>query len=70
MASDNQYRLDKNAFKTRSFEEADNYMRDYRNYNWKERLKIALYLTSLAYNFDINNPPRLDRTGFTMNKRT
>ena len=69
MASDNQYRLDKNAFKTRSFEEADNYMRDYRNYDWKERLKIALYLTSIAYNFDINNPPRIDKPVFKMTKR-
>jgi hypothetical protein len=34
----------------------------------KERLEDALYLNSVAYNFDINNPPKLDRTAFSMRK--
>ena len=59
------YRLDKTAFRAMTVQEADDYMRDYRKYNWKERLKISYYLTSLAYCFDINNPPKMDKTVFT-----
>jgi hypothetical protein len=59
------YRLDKTVFQAMTVEEADSYMRDYRKYNWKERMQISFYLTSLAYNFDIKNPPRMDKTIFT-----
>jgi hypothetical protein len=64
------YKLDKTAFQAMTVEEADDYMRNYRNYNWKERLRVAYYLTSLAYGFDINNPPKLDKTVFTMYKQS
>ena len=30
-----------------------------------ERLRVAMYLNSVAFNFDINNPPRMDRTVFS-----
>ncbi|SFQ33450.1 hypothetical protein [Parafilimonas terrae] len=70
MASEsNKYKLDRNAFKIRSFEEADDYVRNYKNYSFQERLSIALYLTSIAYQFDKNNPSRLDRNCFKMSKR-
>jgi hypothetical protein len=62
------YRLDKTAFQAMTFEEADNYQRDYRNYSVIQRLEIALYLTSIAYNFDINNPPKMDKTVFSKEK--
>jgi hypothetical protein len=64
----NKYRLDKTAFQAMTFEEADNYQRDYRNYSVIQRLEIALYLTSIAYNFDINNPPKMDKTVFSKEK--
>ena len=62
------YRLDKTAFRGMTVEEADNYMRDYRNYNWKERLRISFYLTSLAYGFDVNTPPRMEKNIFSPSK--
>lgn len=34
----------------------------------RERLQATFYLNSVAYNFDINNPPRMDRTVFSMRK--
>lgn len=34
----------------------------------RERLEAAFYLNSVAYNFDINNPPKMDRTVFSMRK--
>lgn len=63
------YRLDKSAFQALTVEEADDYMRNYRNYNWKERLRISLYLTSLAYRFELNNPPKMDKTLFSATKQ-
>jgi hypothetical protein len=49
--------------------EADDYQRDYRNYPVKERLEIALYLKSIVYNFDINHPPKMDKTIFSKRKQ-
>lgn len=34
----------------------------------KQRLEVAFYLNSVAFNFDINNPPKMDRTVFSMRK--
>jgi hypothetical protein len=64
----NPYKLDRTAFQAMTFEEADDYQRDYRNYSVKQRLEVALYLTSIAYDFDINNPPRMDKTLFSKEK--
>jgi hypothetical protein len=70
MSSDsNKYRLDRNVFKMVSFEESDNYMRDYISHTWQERLSVSLYLTSLAYQFDADHPPPLDRSYFQMKNR-
>jgi hypothetical protein len=65
MKSENKkYRLDKSAFQAMTVQEADDYMRNYRNYNWKDRLRISFYLTSLAYSFDLNAPPKMDKSVF------
>jgi hypothetical protein len=64
MVSNEKYRLDRNAFAIMSFEESDNYMRNYKHFSWQERLAVSLYLTGIAYNFDTNDPPRLDRNYF------
>jgi hypothetical protein len=53
-----------------SFEEADKYMRDYKKYTWQQRLSISLYLTSIAYKFDLDNSPRLDKNFFRIIKRS
>lgn len=34
-----------------------------------ERLRAAAYLNSIAYGYDINNPPRMDKTVFSIEKR-
>ena len=34
----------------------------------RERLQATFYLNSVAYNFDINNPPRMDRKVFSIRK--
>lgn len=60
--------MDKTAFSIQTFEEADNAMRDYSNRTLGERLHIYWHLTSIAYKFDLNNPPRMDKTVFSMRK--
>jgi len=61
------YRLDRTAFKAQTFEE-EQQSKTFAEETYIERLKISFYLNSVAYNFDINNPPRLDKTVFSMRK--
>ena len=68
MATPEKYRMDKTAFKIQTFEEADDAMRDYLSHSIQERLGIAYYLTSLAYRFDMEHPPRMDKTIFSIKK--
>ena len=65
---ENPYKFDRTAFQAMTFEEADSYQRDYRNYSVIQRLEIALYLTGIAYDFDINHPPKMDKTVFSKEK--
>ena len=68
MDSSKKYRMDKTAFKIQTFEEADDAMRNYADYTIKERLEIAYYLTSIAYKFNIDSPPRMDKSFFQIKK--
>jgi hypothetical protein len=60
-----EYKLDRGAFQAHTLKEASNHARDYRKLSWKERLEVAAYLISVAFNFDIHNPPRMDRSKFS-----
>jgi hypothetical protein len=60
--------MDKKAFKLQTVEEADDAMRNYLSHSVKERLEIAYYLTSVAYKFNMNNLPRMDKTAFCIKK--
>ncbi len=61
---ENEYKLDRTAFKAMTVEEADEEMHNYKQYSWKERLKITAYLNSIAFNFPQNNPPSFDKSFF------
>ena len=61
----NSFRLDRTAFKAHTMKEAANHADEYKKLSWQDRLKVAAYLNSVAYNFDLNNPPRMDRTKFS-----
>lgn len=65
---DSPYKLDKTAFQAMTAAEADEYQRDNAKKSIEQRLEIAFYLTSIAYNFDMNNPPRMDKTIFSAKK--
>jgi hypothetical protein len=61
----NSFKLDRTAFKAQTLKEASNHATAYKKLSWQERLKIAAYLNSIAFNFDLNNPPKMDRTKFS-----
>jgi hypothetical protein len=63
------YRLDRTAFKAQTAEEASNHTQYYKQLTWQERLKIANYLNSIAFNFPENSPPRMDKTKFKARAR-
>ena len=57
------------AFKAQNAVEAADHTPYYRKKGWKERLKIAAYLNSIAFNYPLESPPRLDRTKFKASSR-
>jgi hypothetical protein len=64
------YSLDRTAFKAHTAEEASKQdAAYYKKISWQERLRIANYLNSIAYNYPENNPPKLDRTVFKITSR-
>lgn len=64
-------RLDRTAFRAGSFAETEAYYRTYwHTATMAERLRAAHYLNSVAYGFDLQQPPRLDRTVFQIRHRT
>lgn len=61
-----EYRLDRSAFKAQTANEATKDQAEYYHaLTWQERLKVANYLNSIAYNYPENAPPRIDRTAFS-----
>jgi hypothetical protein len=64
-----EYRLDKTTFKIMTFEEADMMNVYESDISYRERLREAYYLTSIAFGFDLENPPKLDRTVFSSRKQ-
>lgn len=61
-----EYKLDRTAFKAQTLKEAADHRSHYLGMSWKKRLEIAAYLNSVAYNYDLNDPPRMDRTQFSV----
>ena len=56
------YKLDRNSFKIQTAEEASSHASYWKKQTAEERLRATMYLNSVAFNFDINNPPRMDKT--------
>ena len=62
----NKFRLDRTAFKAQTLKESANHSTFYKSLSWKDRLKVTAYLNSVAYNYNLDNPPHLDRTKFSV----
>lgn len=60
--------MDRAAFKKQSFEESNNQLEYWLSKTPSERVHGAMYLQSIVYNFDINNPPKMDKTIFSKEK--
>lgn len=58
------FRLDRTKFKAQTVDEAADHATYYQSLTWQERLKIANYLNSIAYNHPVNQAPRLDKKKF------
>lgn len=62
-------KLDRTAFKYQTKKEAAHHLDYWKSQTYKRRLQAANYLNSVAYNFDINNPPKMDKTYFKIRSR-
>ena len=62
-------KLDRTAFKHQTLQEASHNLEYWKNQSYEKRLESANYLNSIAYNFDVDNPPRLDKTYFKIRQR-
>lgn len=64
------YKLDRTAFKAQTADQASKAdSLYYKSLAWQERLKIANYLNSMAYNYPENTPPKMDKTVFSVRSR-
>ena len=63
------YKLDLNAFKGQTFEEASNHSGYYKSLSWQDRLRVTAYLNSVAFNYPENHPPRMDKSKFKTRSR-
>lgn len=61
-------KMDRTAFSAYKKENEPSDTTYWRTKTIRERLEAANYLISVAYSFDINNPPRLDKTIFSVVK--
>ncbi len=62
-------RLDRTAFKHQTIEGGDRNLEYWKNQSYAERLRAANYLNSVAFNFNIANPPAMDKTYFKIRTR-
>lgn len=62
-------KIDKTVFGMYKKVEEPNYFKYWQTKTVKERLLAVAYLNSVAFNYDINNPPKVDRTVFSIEKR-
>ena len=63
------YRLDRTAFKAGTAAQAADQAKWYKKLTWQERLRIANYLNSIAFDYPEDTPPRLDKTKFNARSR-
>jgi len=63
------YRLDRTAFEASKLEEERIDTDYWRAKSVEERLRAAMYLQSINYNFKLTNLPKMDRSIFSMTKR-
>lgn len=63
------YKLDRNSFKASTVEEAANHSTYYKNLAWQERLRITMYLNSIAFGLVGKGESKMDKTIFNVRSR-
>lgn len=64
------FKFDRTAFKAHTATEATKtHSAYYKGLSWQERLRIADYLNSIAFNYPVGSPPKMDRTKFAAKAR-
>ena len=63
------YKLDRTAFKAQTVAEASDHSSYYKSISWQERLHITAFLNSMAYNYPLNNTPKMDKTKYRATSR-
>lgn len=63
------YRFDRSAFQASKAEETQSDYDYWKSISLRERLRASHYLNASAYDFDVNNPPKFDKTKFEAIKR-
>ena len=58
-------KLDRSSFKAQNAIMASSHAQYYKNLSWVQHLEIANYLNSVAYNYPLNNPPKMDKFKFS-----
>ncbi len=61
-------KLDRTSFKMGSHQDSGDNRKFWASQTMEARLKASFYLNSVAYNFDINCPPKMDKTIFKARK--
>ena len=61
------FKLDRSAFRMGSHKMPG--VKNWKSKTIRERLEVANYLNSVAYNYPLESPPTLDRTAFKIRKR-
>ncbi len=63
-------RLDKSVYWAGTHEENEGRIKAYwQNKTIRERLEAAAYLNAQAWGYDVNNPPKMDKTVFSCRKQ-
>ena len=63
------YKLDRNSFKAQTVGEAENHSAYYKKMSWQERLRVAIYLNSIAFRLVDKPEPKMDKTMFSVKAR-
>ena len=63
------YKLNRNTFKASVVEEDSDHTFYYKMLSWQDRLKVTMYLNSIAFRLVGKPEPRLDRTVFNAKSR-
>lgn len=63
------FKLDRTAFVAGSHKELSDKNREYwKSQSMEERLRAAVYLNSVAWNYPLDTPPKMDRSVSSMRK--